>query len=246
VKLISFLKSKQQPSATPFLCKSRSLPFKPNMKSSTLIFATTIATIIFAQKVPRERSSRPSFITSNERVNGFAGSAKAPKRQEAVPSGVPANTTNGTLSLEPEDTEEVQEQEEEEEEEESESESESESGSESESDSESESENESEWEEEEEITGEESQTAQPEAVAEGGREEEKGGESEETRPVSSEGDASGLQGGEEIQPPMGSGLPPFTPIIDGPAGQIAMGMGVTNVDGSCICSAACPAGSMPT
>lgn len=103
------------------------------MRSSTLVLAATIATAVYAQNIPREKFSRKSVTSSNNKqVDVITGGSKNLKRQDAV--------GNGTASAEIEEAEPK-----EEEEEESESESESESSS-----SEEEDEGEEEEEEEEE------------------------------------------------------------------------------------------------
>ncbi|KAL2285595.1 hypothetical protein FJTKL_07625 [Diaporthe vaccinii] len=186
------------------------------MRSSTLVLAATIATAVYAQNIPREKFSRKSVTSNNKQVHVITGGSKNLKRQDAV--------SNGTAGAEIEEEEP-----EEEEEEESESESESESSS-----SEEEDEGEEEEEEEEEETS--GQEAEPE-----GQEEE---EEEEPEPSGQEAEATG-QGEEEALPAMEGGATSAVSLIDGPSGQIAMGMGVENADGSCTCNAACPAGSLP-
>ncbi|KAI7786127.1 hypothetical protein LA080_004511 [Diaporthe eres] len=189
------------------------------MRSSTLVLAATIATAVYAQNMPREKFSRKSVTSSNNKeVHVITGGSKNLKRQDAV--------SNGTAGAE------IEEEEPEEEEEESESESESESSS---------SEEEDEGEEEEEE--EEEETSGQEAEAEGQEEEEEEQE-EEPEPSGQETEATG-QGEEEALPAMEGGATSAVSLIDGPSGQIAMGMGVENADGSCTCNAACPAGSLP-
>lgn len=191
------------------------------MKSSTLVFAATIATAIYAQNIPREKYSRKSLTSSNNKqVDVITGNGKTLRRQEAV-----SPAANGTGVVE------VEEPEEEEEEEESESESDSDSGSSSEEEEEDEDEDEDEEEEDPEAeTGE--QESEPAA-----------GEEQATPAVGQEAEAAD---GEEAQPAMEGGATSGATLIDGPSGQIAMGEGVTNADGSCVCNVACPAGSLPT
>lgn len=201
------------------------------MKSSTLVLAATIATVVYAQNIPREKHSRRSLTSSNNKqVDVITGKSKALRRQEAV---TPA--ANGTAVPEVEEAEEEEEEggKEEEEEEESESESESDSSS-------------SEEEDEEEEDDEEEEEEQAEAKAPEGEEEEPEAETE-----GQEAEAAGQKdalpsAGEQTQPAMEGGATSGAALIEGPSGQIAMRMGVTNADGSCNCNAACPAGSLPT
>lgn len=168
------------------------------MKSSILVVAATIVTVVYAQNIPREGFLRQLHASSNNKnVDVISGNAKSLRRQEAVTPPGPA-IANGTTGVEVEEEEE-------------ESESESESGS---SSSEEEEDEEEEEREEEEAETDETKTGQAEA----------------------DGEA----------PAVGGGATSSAALIEGPSGQIAMGEGVTNVDGSCTCNAACPAGSMPT
>lgn len=199
------------------------------MKSSTLILAATIATVVYAQNIPREKYSRRSLTSSNNKqVDVITGNSKVLRRQEAV-----SPAANGTALPE------VEEQEEEEEEEEE---------SESDSDSSS-SEEEDEEEEEEEEEDEEAEAEAPEAEEE--EPETAGGEEQALPAMGQEAEAAGQEdalpsAGDQTQPAMEDGATSGAALIEGLSGQIAMGMGVTNADGSCNCNAACPAGSLPT
>lgn len=188
------------------------------MKTSTLVLAAAIATAIYAQNIPREKFSRKSFTSSNNKqVDAITGNSKTLKRQDAV--------SNGTTGAE---AEEAEPEEEEAEEEESESESESESSS-------SEEEEEEEEEEEPEAEAEEPEEGEPEE-----------GEPEEVpEPSGQEAEAAGQEEEEEALPATEGGATSAAALVDGPSGQIAMGMGVENADGSCTCNVACPAGSLP-
>lgn len=190
------------------------------MKSSTLVLAATIAAAVYAQNIPREKFSRKSYTSSNNKqVDAITGNSKTLKRQDAV--------SNGTTGAE---VEEAEPEEEEAEEEESESESESESSS-----------SEEEEEEEEEEQEPEAEAEEPEEA-----EPEEGEPEEEPEPSGQEAEAAGQEEEEEALPATEGGATSAAALIDGPSGQIAMGMGVENADGSCTCNVACPAGSLPT
>lgn len=201
------------------------------MKSSTLILAATIATVVYAQNIPREKSSRRSLTSSNNKqVDVITGNSKSIRRQEAV-----SPAANGTALPEVEGQEEEEEEEEE-----------SESDSDSSSSEEEEDENEEEEDEEED---EEAEAEAPEAEEE---EPETAEGNEQASPaVGQEAEAAGQEdtlpsAGEQTQPAVEDAATSGAALIEGPSGQIAMGMGVTNADGSCDCNAACPAGSLPT
>lgn len=188
------------------------------MKSSTLVLAATIATAVYAQNIPREKYSRKSLASSNgKKVNNvITANGRTLRRQESASPAAPA-LSNDTTGAEVEEPEEEEQQEGEEEEE---SESESESDSESSS-----SEEEEEDEEDEGEEGEEGEEEEPEAA----------------------GEESLAAGEEEVEvPPVEGGTTSAVALIDGPSGQIAMGMGVASSDGSCTCDVVCPAGSLPT
>lgn len=92
------------------------------MKTSTLVLAAAIATAVYAETIPRERFSRKSLASSNDkRVDVIAGNGKKLRRQEDESPAVPAVGNGTALVVEPADTEEPEAEEEEEEEEESES-----------------------------------------------------------------------------------------------------------------------------
>lgn len=197
------------------------------MKSSTLVLAATIATAVYAQNIPRDRYSRKSLTASNNKqVDVITGNGKTLRRQDAV-----SIAANSTALVEAEEAEE-------EEEEESDSDSDSDSSS-----SEEEDEDEEEEEEEEEAEAEAPEEEEPEAETGEQESEPAAGEEQAIPAIGQEAEAAV---GEEAQPAMEGGATSGATLIDGPSGQIAMGTGVTNADGSCTCNVACPAGSLPT